>query len=193
LATVVRTFAKGAAETGRGKGRMRANYGAAMKAKTSGLEQAAKNYNTGLITAQDYAREQMVFAEQALGTVAGGLNSIGEGMNVLVGLSDKQMGAMKLMSGSMQMTRAMMAIYRVWGAARRARAAKLMAIAAGETTAAIAAQQYHRVALALGATAMLGGLFGGGYYLGKEIAGGTVDLGTHSGQRQAMYKMRGAV
>ena len=192
MATVVRKFQKGAAETARGKGRMRADYGAAMKAKTAGLDQAARNYNAGIISARDYTTMQIVYAEQALGSTASGINALTEGLNKLMPLSDKQMGAMKLMSGSMMTLRALMAMYRVWGAYLASKKTKQVALAAGETTAALAAQQYHKVAIALTAVGVFGAGFAAGYIGAKAMDGGTVDISTSYGRREAGYRMQEA-
>ena len=193
MATVVRTFDKSAAQTARGTGRARVNYGAAMKAKTAGLESASRKYNSGLIEMSELIKEQKMFVEQALGATAGGLNALTEGLNVIVGLSDKQMGALKLMSGSLQTARAMLAIHRMWSTYINAKRSVELAGAVAETA---IPSNWPKIPFALTAVAIFGATFGGGFLAGRRVSqqidAGTVDLSTSEGRRQVITAIEGA-
>lgn len=193
MATVVRTFAKGAEQTARGKGRMRANYGAAMKQKTAGLDRATQNYTAGIISAREMAVLQQIYVEQALGTLAGGINSVTEGLNFLVPLNDKSIGVLKLLSGSMMTVRGVLAIHRMWTSYIEMQRRRQVAMAAGETTVAAIGQQWHAIALAGVAAGAVAAAFGGGWMAGRAISGGTVDLSDAGSRRRATVIVSGAV
>ena len=192
MATTVRKFTAEAGSTGRGEGKHRVNYGAAVRNNIQKLDRASERYALGVMSAREMLVLQMLHTEQALGATASGINSLTEGLNQLFGLSDKMIGAMKLASGSMQMTRAVISIYRVWTSAMEAKRAKELSLAMGETVAAMLAQNYAGIAFALSAVGVYSAAFGGGYMLGQHLHGGEVDISTSAGRRQVRYTLEGA-
>jgi len=181
LGTVVRQFTRESGRTGLAQGKHRINYGAAVRENMSRLERAAADYNAGLMSTQDYVTLWRMQMETAMGATATGINSLAEGMNVIWGLTDKQLGIMKFMAGNVQVVRALIGIYRARSSWRNARAKELTAMAAAETAGYVAAQQYHRPILATAAVAFAAAA---GYGTGRVVRE-HVDLNTSWGRREA--------
>lgn len=193
MGSVVRQFTRESGRTGLAQGKHRVNYGAAVRENMNRLERAADQYKAGVINAQEFAMLWKMQMETAMGATATGINSLAEGLNVMVGLNDQQLGAMKLIAGILQITRAAIGVHRAVLTHRQQRIARLKALAAGETAAYVAAQQYHRPIIATAAVALAAAAgYGAGRFLRAKVDGGEVNLNTPAGQRAALRAFQGA-
>lgn len=178
------------------------DYRVKMAGQIASLEDAGAGYNRAVRKAS----KTMSIIEDGLSTSInstqiGVLTLIG-GIQDLVGLSEETIKAIGIATIGINVATSLIDIYGVWASMKTANAAVQWSAAAGETTAAAIAQQWHAIAFAVAALGVFGATFYGGKAVGappptasrpSTIDGGDIDLSDPASRRRITGVIQGAV
>jgi len=167
------------------------DYGPAMAMQTRDLQTAADQYVLAAASAERGVLAHAQMVEATMGALSSGIRAHLEAWRMFIPLSEKVQGMVLLIAGSLDMTRAFIAIYRTWVTYYQEKMVAEEARSALLTAQAIASPPsgWVKLALAGGAAALVAGTIG--YIAGASSDGGEVDISTAAGQRAAAYKIGG--